>query len=231
MAACYIFIRTPYSAEPKNSHSSRAIFFREEPLDQRDVCGYKCVCVCVCLRRIAPLNCPAPLKKKLTLPTIMPCKNVLQLAKRCARLCHILQHLPSRSLYNSAIANAHLKHKYMHVQCIQIMPFIMLYSALCNLWQIKGDKSLPSNTYLQYNAVMCTIAQCGQKEKDDMSAQTFYIDQSECFFFFSRRRGFNKAVKRLDVLYAPPDSTASGSVCSLLGAVHQNLSFQLVAFI
>lgn len=46
MAACYIFIRTPYSAEPKNSHSSRSIFFREEPIDQRGVIS---VVISVCV--------------------------------------------------------------------------------------------------------------------------------------------------------------------------------------
>lgn len=104
MAACYIFIRTPYSAEPKNSHSTRSIFFRENPTEQRDVCGY--IYVCVCLWRIAPLNCPAPLEKNLTLPTIMPCKMSYNW-RNAAHGCVILQRLPPRSLYNSVIANAH----------------------------------------------------------------------------------------------------------------------------
>ncbi len=47
MAACYIFITTPYSAEPKNSLSTRSIFFMEKPIEQRDVCGYMCVRVFV----------------------------------------------------------------------------------------------------------------------------------------------------------------------------------------
>lgn len=45
MAACYIFIRTPYSAEPKNSHSTRSIFLMEKLIEQQDVCGYVCVFV------------------------------------------------------------------------------------------------------------------------------------------------------------------------------------------
>lgn len=61
MAACYIFIRTPYSAEPKNSHSSRSVFFSGRNRSINEV--FVVISVCVCLWRIAPLNCPAPLEK------------------------------------------------------------------------------------------------------------------------------------------------------------------------
>lgn len=43
--------------------------------------------VCICLHRFAPLNCPAPLKKKMTLPTtITPCRKWLTNPAPCSQL-------------------------------------------------------------------------------------------------------------------------------------------------
>lgn len=149
MAACYIFIRAPYSADPKIH--SRSVFY-EIVNDRRTRCLWLCVCL---FMKACTFELPGPPLKKMTLPTIMPCKTSY---KRRSSVWFHHVHYSDR-----LITDLYTTYTYMDAQCIHEMKCTRLYSAVRNLWWSKAINCRPSDSHLLYRAE-CTTP-CGQKKK------------------------------------------------------------------